>query len=120
MLAAFVLAAGCKPVDTAPLGEGQVIEIRQGTTANFEGLRIGLSSISESDYTGSAGEKKHGLEVALVLLNRGTPPQEQRFDLRAGGTAEFYGYSVYVQEIRGGAKGSVKLQIKTAGKPPAK
>lgn len=116
VLAACVLAAACNPVETAPLGEGQVIEIRQGTTGNFEGLRIGLSNISETDYITGVGEKRHGLEAVIVLFLKTDPPQEKRFDTHAGDTVSLGKYSVYVQQIKGGSKGSVKLQVKAAGR----
>ena len=117
LLSACVLAAGCKPVEKAPvLGEGNMIEIRQGTAGGSEGLRIGLSNIIETDYTGPAGEKKHGLEAVLVLFIKGEPPQEKRFDTHIGDTVSLGKYSVYVQEISGGSKGSVKLQVKTSEK----
>ena len=120
MLAACVLAAGCRPVETAPAPwEGEVIEIRQGTTANFEGLRIGLSDISETEYAGSAGEKKRGLTAVLVLFMNGKPPREKRFDVRAGDTATLDKYSLYVQEVRGGSKGSILLRGKTTSQTPA-
>jgi len=115
VLAACVLAAGCTRLDTAPAsGEGERIEIRQGTTAGFEGLRIGLANIISSDYAG----KRHGLAAVLVLFIDGNPPREKQFEARAGQEVEMEKYSLYVQEIRGGSKGSVTLRVKEAGHPP--
>lgn len=110
LLSGCTLTAGCRQVETAPFGEGERIEIAHGTTAGFEELRIGLVNVSRTDYE-EAGRKKSGLAASLSLFRPGNPPDEKLFDLRAGQKAEFGGYSVYAQEIRGGRKGSVVLRV---------
>lgn len=105
-------ATSCIQIDKAPLGEGKMIEIRHGTTGNFNGLRIGLGNINKSDYTNDLGEKKHGLVAMLWLYINGNPPQEKQFEVYAGRNIKMDKYLIYVQEIRGGLKGSVKLQVK--------
>ncbi|MFH1618568.1 MAG: hypothetical protein ABIG11_01540 [bacterium] len=113
LLAGCALAAGCTQVDTVTaFGEGEVIEISQGTTANFGELRMGLGNASKSDYTNDAGQKKHGLVAVLWLFISGDPPQEKRFDVHAGQNLKMDKYSVYVQEIRAGSKGSITLRVK--------
>ncbi|HAF96246.1 MAG: hypothetical protein A2X34_05495 [Elusimicrobia bacterium GWC2_51_8] len=116
MVIACAFAAGCTPVDTVPatFGGGELVEIKQGTTANLGLLRIGLVNTGKSDYTNDAGEKKHGLVAGLSLFISGKPPQEKRFDVYAGQTVRMGKYSVYAQEIRGGFKGSVKLRVNGA------
>lgn len=115
MLIVCAFAAGCAQIDTAPaFGDGESIEIRRGATAGFDGLRMGLGNVSKSDYADEAGEKKHGLVAALWLFISGNPRQEKRFDVYAGQNVRMGEYSVYVQEIRGGLKGSVLLRVKRA------
>lgn len=109
---ALVFATSCIQIDKAPLGEGKMIEIRHGTTANFGELRIGLGNINKSEYTNDLGEKKHGLVANLFLFINGNPPIEKRFEVYAGQNVKMGKYSVNVQEIQGGLKGLVKLQIK--------
>ena len=118
ILCAF--AAGCTPIDTVPatFGGGELVEIKQGTTANFGVLRIGLVNVGKSDYTNDAGEKKHGLVAGLWLFIKGNPSQEKRFDVYAGQTVKMNKYSVYVQEIRGGLKGSVVLRVNDVDPAP--
>ncbi|MFA6316423.1 MAG: hypothetical protein WC943_03315 [Elusimicrobiota bacterium] len=120
VLAACVLSAGCAQMDKAPaLGDGKSVEIRQGTVANFEGLRIGLSNIVNVEHACNVGGKKRGLEAVLVLFVEGNPPQEKQYAMCAGQTVNLDKYSVYAQEIKGGSKGSVTLQVKAAGQSPA-
>ncbi|MEW6003576.1 MAG: hypothetical protein AB1638_13145 [Nitrospirota bacterium] len=109
---ALVFATSCIQIDKAPLGEGKMIEIRHGTTANLGELRIGLGNINKSEYTNDLGEKKHGLVAMLYLFINGNPPQKKQFEVYAGRNIKMDKYSVYVQEIRGGLKGSIKLQVK--------
>lgn len=115
--AACFLAGGCTtPVDTAPagFGEGEPIAIAQGTVADFGELRIGLASIRKID----GGENKQ-LMAVLKLFFDTKPPQQQRFDVFAGQAVTWDKYTLYIQEIRGVGKGTVKLLAKAADQPPA-
>jgi hypothetical protein len=106
-------AACCKQIDKVPaLGEGEVIKITQGTVTNFGELRIGLGKVIKGDYTNDAGEEKHGLVGILFVFISGKPPQEKRFDVYAGQNVRMGKYSVFVQEVRRGLKGSVTLVVK--------
>lgn len=107
-----IFAYGCTQIDKAPvLSEGEIIEIKQGTTANFGELRIGLGNVNKSDYSNDKGERKRGLVAMLWLFVKENPAQEKRFEIYAGQNVKMDKYLVYVQEIRKGLKDSVILQI---------
>jgi hypothetical protein len=113
IVVACVFVTGCPQIDEAPVSnEGDMIEIKHGTTANFGELRIGLGNINKAEYTDDLGEKKNGLVAILFLFINGNPPREKRFEVHAGQNVKMGKYLVYVQEIRGRFKSSVKLQVK--------
>jgi|YelNatPaOPRAMG01_1025707.scaffolds.fasta_scaffold89631_2 hypothetical protein len=104
---------GCSQIDKAPISNtGDIIEISHGTVASFGELRIGLGNINKTEYTNDLGKRKHGLLANLFLFIDGNPPIEKSLEVYAGQNVQVGKYSVYVQEIQGGLKGLVKLQIK--------
>lgn len=108
----LIPAAGCIPVEKASESGDELIQIKQGNVGTFYKLRIGVMNIVEVDYIDEAGTKKHGLIAVLTLFIEGNPPQEKDFKVHAGQKIIMDNYSVYVEEIRGTAKGLVTLRIK--------
>lgn len=97
---------------------GEVIQIKQGNVGTFHELRLGVANIIKADYIDEAGTKKHGLIAVLTLFIEGNPPQEKDFKVYAGQKIIMDKYLVYVEEIRGTAKGSVTLRIEEISKYP--
>lgn len=97
---------------------GEVIQIKQGNVGTFHELRLGVTNIIKADYIDEAGTKKHGLIAVLTLFIEGNPPQEKDFKVHAGQKIIMDKYLVYVEEIRGTAKGLVTLRIEEISKYP--
>ncbi len=114
LLSAVLLASlgGCVPTEKLPGSGGTVIQIEQGTVGVYEGLKIGVTNLVESEYTDAAGVKKKGLMAVLTLLLDGNPPVEKDVHLHPGQEAVIGKYTVYEEEIQGTTRGHITLRVR--------
>ena len=114
LAAALFCAAACTPVERAMVpadAGGELVEIEANAQATVEGLRIGLGYVRKADAAASGGAAGRGLVAGLWLYFRDEPGKNQSLDASAGQRISAAGYSIFVEELRGGRKASVRLRV---------
>lgn len=110
----IALAAGCGRVEHAALpsnmGSAKIVEIRENTQAQEGNLRIGLGYVRVSAAMDVAGSPRT-LEAGLWIYVRKDPSKNKAASVRAGQLILVGATSLFVEEVRGGSPGAVRLAI---------
>lgn len=102
------------PLSPADAGAaGPVVEVQQSTQAQVGDLRIGLGYVRKAQYTDASGATRRGLVAGLWIFFRGDTSKDKTVDAYPGQRILVGSYALYVEEIRGGRTGLVRLRVRS-------
>ena len=80
-------------------------------------LRIGVGEVRDGEYADAGGAKRRALLASLWIYVRADKSKNQTVDAHAGQTLQAGAQTVYVEEVRSGRRGSVRLLVSPAAPP---
>lgn len=118
---AVLSGSGCAPVERAPAGAGpaggSVVEVRANTQATVGRLRIGLGYTRTAEIAEASGARRRGLVAGLWIFAKPEAGKDRKLEVHVGERVDVDGYSIFVEEIRGGRGDSVRLRIQEPAQP---
>ena len=91
-----------------------VLTVAASTQGESGDLRIGLGSVTRGGYTDGNGARRRGLVAGLWIFVRGDSSKNRTVELHAGQRLKVGRRTLYVEEIRGGRRGSVRVLVSAA------
>lgn len=110
--AGFCFAAVCGLAIAGCTGsESKVIEVVSGGQVTVDNLRIGLGYVRKTKYTDDTGVERRGLVAGLWIFVKGDKSKNRQGKFYEGQQFQVDKYSLHVEKIRGGSKGSVRIRV---------
>ena len=88
-----------------------VLTVAASTQGESGDLRIGLGSVTRGGYTDGNGARRRGLVAGLWIFVRGDSSTNRTVEVHAGQRLKVGRRTLYVEEIRGGRRGSVRVLV---------